>query len=144
MNVSKAANVICLFLIVAMAAWYGANGFRVGGARVGVIIVFAVLVVVGVAGSFGLERSVNRWEDLFRVVTSGARDSRLQTYEIIFKGALPDAGWWGFGPGTFERMFDIQRAKFASALEGRWDKAHSDPLQTLMEWGRAEIGRAHV
>ena len=136
-NVSKAANAICFFLIVAMAFWFGANGSRVGGARMCVVVVFAVLAVVGVAVSFGLEKSVNRWEDLFRVVNSGERDSRLQAYEIIFKGALPEAGWWGSGPGTFERMFDIQRAKLGSALEGRWDKAHSDPLQTLMEWGRA-------
>jgi len=136
-NVSKAANVICLLLIVAMAVWFGTNGFRSGGARIWLLVLLSILVVVGVAVSFGLEKTFDRWENLVGVLNSGSKDSRLQTYEIIVKGALPDAGWWGFGPGTFEKVFDLYRAALDSSLVGRWDKAHSDALQTPMEWGWA-------
>jgi hypothetical protein len=136
-NVSKAANVICLLLIVAMAVWFGTNGFRSGGARIWLPVLLSILVVVGVAVSFGLEKTFDRWENLVGVLNSGAKDSRLQTYEIIVLGALPDAGWWGFGPGTFEKVFDLYRAALGSSLVGRWDKGHSDALQTPMEWGWA-------
>lgn len=136
-NVSKAANVICLLLIVAMAVWFGTNGFRSGGARIWLPVLLSILVVVGVAVSFGLEKTFDRWENLVGVLNSEAKDSRLQAYEIIVQGALPDAGWWGFGPGTFEKVFDLYRAALGSSLVGRWDKAHSDALQTPMEWGWA-------
>jgi len=136
-NVSKAANVICLLLILALAVWFGTNGFRSGGVRIWMLVVLSILVVVGVAASFGLEKTVNRWEDLVGVLKTGATDGRLQTYEIIVRGPLPDAGWLGFGPGTFEKIFEIYRAALGSDLVGRWDKAHSDALQTPMEWGWA-------
>jgi hypothetical protein len=136
-NVSKAANVISLFLILAMVFFFGTNRFRSGGGRIWVVGVLSILVVVVFAVSFGLEKTFDRWENLFGVWHSGATDSRLQTYEIIVKGPLPDAGWWGFGPGTFEKVFDFYREALGSQLIGRWDKAHSDVLQTPMEWGWA-------
>jgi hypothetical protein len=136
-NVSKAANVICLFLIFAMAVFFGTNRFRSGGGRIWVVGVLSILVVIFVAVSFGLEKTFDRWENLFGVWHSGATDSRVQTYEIIVRGPLPEAGWWGFGPGTFEKVFDFYRGALGSQLVGRWDKAHSDALQTPMEWGWA-------
>jgi hypothetical protein len=136
-NVSKAANVICLFLILAMAVFFGANQFRSGGGRIWMAEGVSILVVVGVALSFGLEKTFDRWENLVGVWRSGATNSRLQAYEIIVRGPLPAAGWCGFGPGTFERVFDFYRESLGSQIVGRWDKAHSDALQTPMEWGWA-------
>jgi hypothetical protein len=135
--VSKAANVICLGLILLLAVWYGTNGLRAENRRTWLLAMLSLLVVAAVAFTFGLEKTMNRWGDLFGTIHSGSKDSRLQAYEIIVRGALPDAGCWGFGPGTFEKIFDLQRANLRSELVGRWDKAHSDALQTPMEWGWA-------
>jgi hypothetical protein len=55
----------------------------------------------------------------------------------MIHSTIPAAGAWGFGPGTFEQMFNLHRTKMGSSLEGRWDKAHSDALQTPMDWGWA-------
>lgn len=135
-NVSKAANAICLLLLAAMAVWFGTSGFRSRGARNWLAVAASILVVGGVAASFGLEKTWSRWEAAMSRQPVSA-DGRLQAYGIIVKGALPEAGWWGFGPGTFEKVFDIHRSALESPLPGRWDKAHSDALQTPMEWGWA-------
>jgi hypothetical protein len=100
------------------------------------LAVLSILVVAAFAASFGLEKTMNRWADASKhqAASSGGR---LQAYSIIVRGALPEAGWWGFGPGTFEKVFDIHREALGNPLAGRWDKAHSDALQTPMEWGWA-------
>ena len=135
-NVSKAANAICLFLIVAMAAWFGTNGFRARAPRNLWLIVLAMLAVAVMATSFGLEKTLSRWEKA-PPLHDISSDGRIQAYAVIVRGAMPEAGWWGFGPGTFEKIFDIHREALGSPLAGRWDKAHSDALQTPMEWGWA-------
>jgi hypothetical protein len=136
-NVSKAANLICLGLLIFMAAWFGSYALRSGSARGWLIAAVSVLTVAIIAASFGLEKTILRWGDEISSRSSVSSEGRLQAYEIICKGALPEVGWWGFGPGTFEKVFDIDRAALGSPLEGRWDKAHSDALQTPMEWGWA-------
>jgi hypothetical protein len=135
-NVSKAANAICLILIVVMVVWFGTNGYKARVGRNWFLAVLSILVVAAFAASFGLEKTMNRWADAskYQAASSGGR---LQAYSIIVRGALPEAGWWGFGPGTFEKVFNIHRAALKSPLDGRWDKAHSDALQTPMEWGWA-------
>ena len=135
-NVSKAANAICLLLLAAMAVWFGTSGFRSRGARNWLAVAASILVVGGVAASFGLEKTWSRWEAALSRQPVSA-DGRIQAYGIIVKGALQEARWWGFGPGTFEKVFDIHRSALESPLPGRWDKAHSDALQTPMEWGWA-------
>ena len=136
-NASKAANAICLFLLVAMVVWFATSGLRARGARNWLIALVSMLVVAGVATSFGLEKTFSRWNAETSGRGSVSSEGRIEAYRIIIRGALPEAGWWGFGPGTFEKVFDIHRSALGSPLAGRWDKAHSDALQTMMEWGLA-------
>jgi hypothetical protein len=138
-NVSRAANMICALLIVGMGAWIwfsvvpkkGGRGFPV---LAGVTLLAAACLLL--AFSFGLEKTLLRWELGFW--KEGPADTgRYRAYEIIVRGALPEAGPFGSGPGSFEPLFNLHRAKLGDPLEGRWDKAHSDALQTPMEWGWA-------
>ena len=78
-----------------------------------------------------LDRSVKRWEKLGETVS---RDARWSVAGVAIR-ALPDAGWSGFGPGTFEVIFPFYTAGGDERLQGRWRYLHQDYLQTLMEWG---------
>jgi len=138
-NVSRAANVICAVLIAGMGAWACIVAIPKNGNRGGVVLAVAALAAGAcavLAFSFGLEKTMLRWETGLWKETP-ADTGRYRAYEIIVRGALPAAGPFGSGPGSFEPVFDLHRAKLGSPLEGRWDKAHSDALQTLMEWGWA-------
>jgi hypothetical protein len=81
-----------------------------------------------------MEKTLMRWEGGSWQILRGDA-GRAEAYEIMIRSAIPAAGAWGFGPGTFEQMFNIHRAQIGSTLEGRWDMAHSDALQTPMDWG---------
>jgi O-antigen ligase len=48
---------------------------------------------------------------------------------------LPDAGAWGFGPGTFAITFPHYTQELGAAIPGIWRFAHDDYLQTVIEWG---------
>jgi O-antigen ligase len=79
-----------------------------------------------------------QWETLSENRKTAITD-RLELQRIDLRMAR-DAGWCGFGPGTFEAAF----AGYQDAVgkpPGRFDEAHEDFLQTIIEWG---IGGALV
>jgi O-antigen ligase len=81
--------------------------------------------------SFGLDRTVGRWEK------SGFWDKeRALNYEMLVAEFIPESGWWGHGPGTFEAVFD-RRRQAAGKTAGVWAQAHSDILQTPVDYGWA-------
>lgn len=135
-NVSRAANVICAVLIAAMGVWGCSAGCQRRGRAMVVVAALVAGACLVLAFSFGLEKTLLRWE-LGLWKDTPADSGRYRAYEIIVRSALPAAGPFGSGPGSFEPVFDLHRAKVGSPLEGRWDKAHSDTLQTPMEWGWA-------
>lgn len=137
-NVSRAANVLCALLLVCMSlciASAATQRLALPGQWFRWSLAAGLLGLAGVlAFSFGVEKSLMRWEmGSWQILRGDA--GRTETYEIISRSAIPAAGAWGFGPGTFEQMFNIHRTQTGSSLEGRWDKAHSDALQTPMDWG---------
>lgn len=138
-NVSRAANVICGMLIAGMGIWIclfavPKKNWRAGAKLAAAALVAAACVLL--AFSFGLEKTLLRWE-LGLWKETPAETGRYRAYEIIVQGGLPVTGAWGSGPGSFEPVFDLHRARLGSSLPGRWDKAHSDALQTPLEWGWA-------
>lgn len=135
-NVSRAANVICAFLIATMGGWICLAVVRRRGWAMMAVAGLVAGACLVLAFSFGLEKTLLRWELGFWKETP-ADTGRYRAYEIIVRSALPAAGPFGSGPGSFEPVFNLHRAKTGSSLEGRWDKAHSDALQTPMEWGWA-------
>jgi hypothetical protein len=49
--------------------------------------------------------------------------------------AIPGAGLFGFGPGTFRVVFPSYNLESGHAVPGSWRFLHQDYLQTVMEWG---------
>ena len=135
-NASKAAMVITLILIL-----LGTCGLWILSARPGtrmdkrslLMLIGASLVVLAILIlSFGLDQALVRWSS-FRGLSLNA--DRTLTYRVIIEHMIPRTGLFGIGPGNFE-------AAFASLVEagdlkvlGRWDMAHNDYLQGLVEWG---------
>lgn len=131
-NVSRAANILLIVLLVGMAV-----GFRPRvldrGWMVGIILL--LMAVVLLAASVGLDQTASRWETAVRQVT-GDGDGRWQAWTSIVRDLLPNTGLWGSGAGTFEPVFQTREAVAGDAgPAGRWDHAHCDFLQALVEWG---------
>jgi hypothetical protein len=98
-----------------------------------VLIAVAVVgfALVAIAGVSQLDRSLGRWQQLESKVSA---DSRwLATKAAV--GAIPDAGWFGFGPGTFRVVFPYYTNGLGPRVGGIWRFLHQDYLQTIMEWG---------
>lgn len=92
------------------------------------VIAFALLAV---AGASHLDQSLGRWQDLQSKLENDPR-------WLASRGALRavgDAGWFGFGPGTFRVVFPYYTNGLGPKVEGIWRFLHEDYLQTLMEWG---------
>ncbi len=91
-----------------------------------------VAAVCLVAMGFGWEKTLERsgWDSLGEGFKARSRAPRI---------ALPaaaDAGWFGFGPGTFKAVFPPYRlGKPELEPVTVWEHLHNDPLQTVIEWG---------
>jgi hypothetical protein len=134
-NTSRAANLVCALLLIGMTAWIAAARLRT--LRTRRILAFSSIVLGLIAAaalmalSFGIDRSVGRWE------RSGFWDQeRALNYELLVEEFIPAAGWWGYGPGTFEPVFDPRRQMIGKTA-GVWAQAHSDILQTPVDYGWA-------
>lgn len=92
------------------------------------VIAFAI---VAIAGASHLDRSLGRWHELERTVEG---DGRWLASRAALR-AVGDAGWFGFGPGTFRVVFPYYTNGLGPKVDGIWRFLHEDYLQTLMEWG---------
>jgi O-antigen ligase len=94
------------------------------GAFVIVITAFAVALTVH------LDEPFRRWQTLSDAV---AVDARWLADRAALSG-IGDAGWFGFGPGSFRAIFPHYQQTFPN-LQGTWRFLHNDYLQTILEWG---------
>jgi hypothetical protein len=92
------------------------------------VIAFALMAVAGVSH---LDRSLGRWHEL---ESNFERDGRWLASHAALR-AVNDAGWFGFGPGTFRVVFPYYTNGLGPNVAGIWRFLHEDYLQTLMEWG---------
>lgn len=92
-----------------------------------------VIVAVGtLAWIIGFGDAYKHWVDLGNsIVTNG----RFIVYNTIWCHILPKSGAWGFGPATFPLIFPFFTNGLGTRIHGYWAQAHSDYLQTLVEWG---------
>lgn len=135
-NTSRAANLVCALLLVGMTAWIAAAQLQTmrtrrilafGSTMLGLVTAAALMSL-----SFGIDRSVGRWE------RSGFWDEeRALNYQLLASEFIPAAGWWGYGPGTFEPIFNPKRSTMGRQPQGIWAQAHSDILQTPVDYGWA-------
>ncbi len=136
-NTSRASSFLAVVLLVVLLAWLGLQVFqgRLPGFNPASVVVASVLMLAtvgGVAATVGIDRTLFRWREFGKELS--ADNARLQAARLCWK-ILPDAGWFGFGPGTFPDVFAKYQHQPGSDVTGRWLFAHEDYLQTLIEWG---------
>jgi O-antigen ligase len=136
-NTSRAAGALGLGLFLLGGGWllWQLGRGRLPGFSAPVAGVAALLLLgfVGmVATMAGLDTSLKRWSRLGLEVDE--RNPRLLA-TMVCLDMVPQAGWMGFGPGTFETTFPYFTHRFGNQLRGRWLYAHQDYLQTQIEWG---------
>jgi hypothetical protein len=133
-NTSRMAQAVAGALIVVMLAALARPGARfVARAEKGTLIVGTLVVVatvLAIAQAAKLDQPLKRWNELS---SHWAESSRWTVYQVALNG-VGDAGWFGFGPGTFRVVFPHYQHG-APALTGTWRFLHEDYLQTLLEWG---------
>ena len=106
------------------------------GARFGAGIFLSVAAAVAGVCLLGMAFG---WEKALQRSTVESLMSGFQERSIAPRNALPaawDAGWTGFGPGTFRYVFAEYNTGFEQGETRKvWDSLHNDPIQTVIEWG---------
>jgi len=135
-NLSRSAMVITGLLCIILLGWQ-----FIGKTRDELLpprrlrAAYALLMVGALAcliGFSGWERPAQKWALMEKQLNSS--NKRLVTAKICLR-MLPDAGWHGFGPGTFQLVFPHYTGQQGILIPGIWRYAHNDYLQTLLEWG---------
>jgi O-antigen ligase len=90
-----------------------------------------LLALIALAQATHLEQPLTRWQAESQRIST---DARWQAWHVAF-AALPNAGLFGFGPGTFRVVFPTYNIGLVNQVQGTWRFLHEDYLQTLLEWG---------
>lgn len=134
-NTSRMAQVVALVLLVVTGLRFGPGLLRkLPGAQKSVAIAGAlalILALIALAQATHLEQPLNRWQSVSEQIPA---DARWQASRVAL-GALPGAGFFGFGPGTFRVVFPGYNIGSGHPVPGSWRFLHEDYLQTLLEWG---------
>jgi len=134
-NTSRMAQVVALVLLIIIGLRFGPGLLRrLPGAKKSVAIAGAlafILALIALAQATHLEQPLNRWQSVSEQIPA---DARWQASRVAL-GALPGAGFFGFGPGTFRVVFPGYNIESGHAVPGSWRFLHEDYLQTLLEWG---------
>jgi hypothetical protein len=136
-NVSRAATVIAVGIVALLCALelYDLVRWRRATVNKRVLFVGLILVLGGVATLvwlIGFSEAYKHWTQLGN---SLATNGRYIVYDRIEHYVLPESGWWGFGPATFQLIFPFFTNGLGIAIQGFWEYAHEDYLQCLTEWG---------
>jgi hypothetical protein len=137
-NVSRAAAGLTLFLLV-----FGGLGLVPILRRRGMIFPFwkialgvgLALIFVGTMFFDGVASGASaRWEGSDFYQGEVNIQQRLLAYDASLR-MLPEAGWFGYGAGTFSAVFPEHTAYLGGRLVGFFKFAHEDYLQTVIEYG---------
>jgi hypothetical protein len=136
-NTSRVAQLLGLVTIIALAIgparWVWRRAMSANRIAVMSTIAIILLGLWAIAQASGVTKGARRWQ---RAVEQIPNDDRWQAYGVALH-ALPDAGWLGFGPGTFRVVFPYYERRELITEPGRWSHLHQDYLQTVLEWGWA-------
>jgi O-antigen ligase len=133
LNVSKAGNVLApvgiLILLLTLIPYFSReikrSKRRIRKSR----ILVALVPIVILAASVPFALPWKRWESI-----DIAKKGRATAYAELVK-MVPDAGFTGFGPGTFSTYSLVYTNKNPSLRHLWYNMAHQDYLQTIIEWG---------
>jgi hypothetical protein len=134
-NTSRMAQLVALLLLVAICVQFGPlllrklSGGHKSVALTGALAVGLALIAFAQASHF--EQPLKRWQSASEHIPN---DARWQASRVAVR-ALPDAGLFGFGPGTFRVVFPIYNRSGSDQVPGTWRFLHEDYLQTVLEWG---------
>ncbi|TLD68438.1 hypothetical protein FEM03_22810 [Phragmitibacter flavus] len=133
-HASKAGAAVSVFLMLVLMVWQARLFLGYGNLhqqRASNLLSFGIGIaaVIAVVLAVGWQFAAQRWH-LFDV----SRDARMFTYNMCHS-MLPDAGAFGFGPGTFSIMFDRYALAANPAMQVFYRYAHQDYMQALIEWG---------
>ncbi len=135
-NASKAAQGILAFLLIAAAAWRLPVWWRCRSSiRWNLALPGGILAAALLAGAVyfvGWDMAERRWKQMLAPGWSNER--RIGAYEVGLQMA-EEAGWFGFGPGTFQPVFPHYTLSQGDRLAGIWRELHMDYLQTAIEFG---------
>jgi O-antigen ligase len=133
-NTSRMAQVIAGMMIVAIIIVGSRRregliaGLEKRTVAIGAVVV--LLTMFAIAQAAQLDRPLHRWKTLSETLPA---DSRWLADRAAL-AAIPDAGLFGFGPGTFRTIFPTYQERIAH-FQGTWRFLHNDYFQTLLEWG---------
>jgi hypothetical protein len=133
-NTSRMSQLIALLLLVAVSVQFGPFLLRKlsGGKSVALAGALAVgLALIAFAQASHFEQALNRWQLQTEHIPN---DARWQASRVAVH-ALPNAGLFGFGPGTFRVVFPTYNRAESVEVPGKWRFLHEDYLQTVLEWG---------
>jgi hypothetical protein len=135
-NVSKAAMVLAALLLLTIGIWqYREWRRRHASFSQKKLLILSGLAALGLLAivSAGWVMTAARWQLMV------ANDLTTNNDRLLAEGVclrmIPDAGCWGFGPGTFSHIFPHYTGDVAEKIAGFWKYAHEDYLQTTIEWG---------
>lgn len=138
-NVSKAGHllgVLGLALGIIVTLVYLRRTKRISSSVLSARTFLATIIpaaFLGIALFYGIQWS--RWDDLEK--RGGIlSNERIVAYGYFLK-ILPDAGWLGCGPGTFQHVYPGYVALDPTMNRTPFWVAHQDYLQTIVEWGYA-------
>jgi hypothetical protein len=134
-NTSRMAQLVALLLLVAIGLHFGRSLLRkLSGAQKSVALAGAfaiILALIALAQATHLEQPLNRWQSVSERIPT---DARWQASRVALD-ALPHAGFFGSGPGTFRVVFPSYNSGSTHPVPGTWRFLHQDYLQTILEWG---------
>lgn len=135
-NASKAAQGLLLLLLLAACAWRLPWWWQArGNIRWRLVIPGAMAAAILTAAAVqmaGWQMAERRWKQM--LAPGWSNDRRVGAYEVGFQMAA-DAGWFGFGPGTFQPVFPHYTFPQGDRLAGVWRELHMDYLQAIAEYG---------
>jgi hypothetical protein len=134
-NTSRMTHLVALLLVIAICLLFApavlrnSSGGQKSVAFAGALAI--VLALFALARATHLEQPLTRWQ---LATEEFPGDARWKASRVAI-GALPDAGLFGFGPGTFRVVFPSYNVGSPNEAPGSWRFLHDDYLQTLLEWG---------
>jgi O-Antigen ligase len=134
-NTSRMAQLLALLLLVAVCLQFGTTLLqKLSHTEKSVAFAGALailLTLIALARTTHLEQPLNRWQSVGEQIPN---DARWRASHVAM-GVLPDAGFFGFGPGTFRVVFPTYNSVSMNRVPGTWRFLHEDYLQTVLEWG---------
>ncbi len=140
-NFSRGAQFTTVIIVIVLVIWQLRRSRRKSSSARNRWPLYAGLAVVVLlpVGLLWQISTADRWAEIGKATADGRVFAARVTARMI-----PDAGVFGFGPGTFRIGFPFyitpDEKLHSPEASGFWRYAHDDYLQTTAEWGWAGAG----